>query len=147
MQVRSPKDLWAGVLFMAIGAIALATARSYPMGTANQMGPGYLPTVLSCGTIALGAIVAGRSFLVAGEPLARIVWRPLLLILGAVTLFSLMIDRAGLVATTMATVLAGGLAAPGMSKLELVVLSVGLAMFCGALFVGALGQPMALWPW
>ena len=46
-RVKNPQDFWAGLLFLAVGCLALWFGRGYAFGTATKMGPGYLPTVLS----------------------------------------------------------------------------------------------------
>ena len=45
--VRSPKDLVAGLMFIAIGITAIVIASNYTLGTAARMGPGYFPRILS----------------------------------------------------------------------------------------------------
>ena len=40
------KDVWAGLMLIAIGAAAMFFARNYPFGTALRMGPGYFPMLL-----------------------------------------------------------------------------------------------------
>ena len=45
-ELRNNKDIWAGLLLIAIGMGATAIARNYPFGNALRMGPGYFPVVL-----------------------------------------------------------------------------------------------------
>ena len=54
---RTNKDLWAGIHYIVIGAVAMWIATSYPFGTALRMGPGYFPTVLGGIMIAMGIYV------------------------------------------------------------------------------------------
>ena len=44
--MRSPKDFWAGVLFVALGVVAIFVGSRYTLGTAARMGPGYFPRIL-----------------------------------------------------------------------------------------------------
>ena len=60
LELRDNKDFLAGLLFIAIGLVAVAVARNYPFGTAMRMGSGYFPTVLGGILILLGAWVMGR---------------------------------------------------------------------------------------
>jgi len=46
------------LLFIGIGATGAVMAARYAYGSTLRMGPGYFPTVLSWGTIVLGAIIA-----------------------------------------------------------------------------------------
>ena len=48
MQIRAPKDFWSGIMFLAFAATAVITARSYSLGSAGKMGPGYFPIMLGC---------------------------------------------------------------------------------------------------
>ena len=53
--VRSPKDLVAGLMFIAVGIAAIVIASNYTLGTAARMGPGYFPRILGILMIVLGA--------------------------------------------------------------------------------------------
>src|SRR5262245_11486921 len=56
----SNKDVWGGLMLIAIGAAAVLIARDYPFGTALRMGPGYFPVILGALLILFGlAILAG----------------------------------------------------------------------------------------
>ncbi|MBN8919949.1 MAG: tripartite tricarboxylate transporter TctB family protein [Rhizobiales bacterium] len=146
LKIRAPKDFFAGILFVAIGVTGALMASHYAFGSALRMGPGYLPMILSSITALLGLAILGRSFAIDGEPVARIVWRPLVLITAAIVLFGVTITQLGLVAAVIITVLVGGFAARDMGKLELVLVALGLALFSAVVFVYGLGQPMQLWP-
>jgi len=37
--IRNPKDFWSGVMFFAVGVLAVLVARDYPLGSALRMGP------------------------------------------------------------------------------------------------------------
>lgn len=146
LKVRAPKDFFAGLLFIAVGALGAVLASRYPYGSATRMGPGYLPTVLSFCTMLLGLVVLVRSFAIDGEPVARLVWRPLVLILAAIVVFGLAIPSGGLVLAVIASTIVGGLASRDMGWIELIALSIGLSAFCAVVFVYGLGQPIELWP-
>jgi hypothetical protein len=58
MQIRKPKDFWAGLMFIGFGAFfAIWALTHYQMGTAVRMGPAYFPTLLGGLLAFLGAIV------------------------------------------------------------------------------------------
>ncbi|MCC7348801.1 MAG: tripartite tricarboxylate transporter TctB family protein [Variibacter sp.] len=145
-RIRAPKDFFAGLMFIGIGVLGATMASHYTLGSALRMGPGYFPTMLSYGTIILGAIILLRSFAIAGEPVSRIVLRPLFFVLASIVLFGLLVTKIGLVLTTIAAALVGGLASREMGWIEWLALSIGLALFCAAVFVWGLGQPIDLWP-
>jgi hypothetical protein len=63
VKIRSPKDFWAGLMFIAFGLFACIYAyASYQMGTAVRMGPAYFPTVLGGLLAVLGLLVLIEAF-------------------------------------------------------------------------------------
>ena len=78
MQIKNPKDFWAGLMFFVFGAafvlIAVGTPDfinriwgdklipGYQIGSAVRMGPAYFPVVLGGLLALLGAIIFFRSF-------------------------------------------------------------------------------------
>ena len=146
MRVTSPKDFIAGLLFLAIGLIGLWVAREYPVGTAFRMGPGYLPHLLLYGLILLGAAIAARGFVIEEGFDGPFAWRALIGITAALILFGLLVERLGLVITTVAAVLAASLAGQGARWREMVLVAAGLAAFAAGLFAYALRLPIPVWP-
>ena len=70
--------------------------------------------------------------------------RACLAVTGSVGLFALLIERAGLVPAVIASVVAASLGTAGMRLRDALLLSVCLATVVALLFVGLLGQPLAL---
>ena len=89
MQIKNPKDFWAGLMFMVVGVFFMVVAAGtpefinhlfgseklipgYQIGSAVRMGPAYFPIVLGGLLTVLGAIVFFRSFVshIAGEEAA-----------------------------------------------------------------------------
>jgi hypothetical protein len=146
VRIRAPRDFFAGLLFVGIGALGATIASGYAFGTALRMGPGFFPSMLSWCTIGFGAIIALRSFAIDGEAVTRVGWRPLILVLAAIVTFALLVTRAGLVLTVMATAFVGGMASREMGRIEALLLGIALAAFCALVFVYGLSQPFELWP-
>ena len=68
MRIKSPKDFWAGVMFIGMGGFfAIWALTHYQMGTAVRMGPAYFPAVLGGLLAFLGAIVLFESFILKAE--------------------------------------------------------------------------------
>jgi len=42
--IKNPRDFWAGVMFLAVGASFAGIALTYKLGTAARMGPGFFPS-------------------------------------------------------------------------------------------------------
>lgn len=132
------------MLFGGIGLAAALYAHRYPLGDPGQMGPGFFPTMLALTLVVLGAINVVRSLTVHGEGLGRIALRPLLLVCAGVALFSLGIDRIGLVASIVLLVAVGVFAGPRPRLREAVVLAVVLALLSAGVFVYGLKLPFTL---
>jgi hypothetical protein len=138
------KDLWAGLLLIAIGAAAVAIARNYPFGTALRMGPGYLPVVLGAllilfGIAILAAGLAGSDKLPGAWPLRALIVLPL-----SLALFGFLVDRAGFVPALMVLVFGSATASHEFRPVEALLLAAGLTALAVAVFVYALGLPYPL---
>src|SRR5438132_11025200 len=97
----SKKDFWAGVMLIAVGALAMFLARSFTFGTLLRMGPGYFPMVLG-GLFILFGLYILVSGLRNGEKLAGS-WSlraPVILPL-ALLLFGVLMERSGFVPATL----------------------------------------------
>lgn len=141
------KDFLGGLLLIAIGAGAAFICRSYPMGTPRQMGPGFMPMVLALLLMAIGLVLAIRAPR-AGEELEREgSLRPVIIVLGAVLLFSQMLEPLGLVLSSLVLVLVSCLAHSPFRLRESLLLSLGLTVGVVVLFAYALEIPFSLWPW
>jgi Tripartite tricarboxylate transporter TctB family len=146
MRIRSPRDFWAGLLFVGIAALFIALASQYRFGEAHRMGPGYFPIMVGALLAILGAVVAGRGLAFDGPPLPRFNPRPLLVTLVAVVLFGLAIEHLGLAAAIAALVLVSAFADREVRPLPSLVLAVLLIAFSVATFVWLLGLPLQVWP-
>ena len=132
------KDVVAGLMFMAWGLAGLWLARTYPVGTAMRMGPGYFPNVLGWLLLVFGVGIAVRGALTEGEKLTAWYWRPLTMVLLSLIVFAALIDRAGLASAAAAAVIVGASGGPEFRWREVLLLAVGLAGTV-ALFIYALG--------
>jgi hypothetical protein len=146
MRIRSPKDFWAGLIFVAIGAAFIALASQYRLGTMHRMGPAMFPILVGALLATLGAIIALRSFVLAGEPVPRFHARPIGVSLLAIVLFGVALQWLGLVAAIAVLVLVGAHAAREVRPLETVALAAVMIVFSVAVFVWLLGLPLPLWP-
>jgi hypothetical protein len=78
--------------------------------------------------------------------LPKLAWRPLIIISGAVALFGLILNSAGLLLATFAMVVVSRLARPGYPWIETVLLGIALSVLSGALFHYGLRIQMPLLP-
>ena len=144
--VRSPKDLVAGLRFIATGIAAIAIATNYTLGTAARMGPGYFPRILGILMIVLGAILALRSLRVSGPPLPGWKWRPVLVTLGSVVMFGLIVNHAGLVVSTILLIVVASAASHEFRPREAVISGIVLSALAVGVFVIGLKLQIGIWP-
>jgi hypothetical protein len=144
--IRNPKDFWAGVLFIAFGAAAIVIAGSYPLGTAARMGPGYFPRMLGALLVVLGAALALRAMRIPGAPLARLQWRPTVIVLGSVVLFGAIVNRAGLVLSTILLIVLASAASREFRPRESLVAGMVLAALAVGVFIIGLQLLLPIWP-
>jgi hypothetical protein len=146
MRVRSPKDFWAGLIFVAIGGGFVLLAREYRLGDMHRMGPALFPTLVGALLAALGALIALRAFALDGPPVPRFDARPIIVSLLAIVLFAIALQWVGLVAAIAVLVLVGANAARDVRQSDNLALAVVMIVFSVAVFVWLLGLPLPLWP-
>src|SRR5947208_16214194 len=77
MRIRSPKDFWAGLIFVAIGGGFILLAQQYRLGDMHRMGPAMFPTLVGALLAVLGTVIGLRAFVLDGERVPRFYARPI----------------------------------------------------------------------
>jgi hypothetical protein len=147
IRIAGPKDFWAGILFVAIGAAVILVALNYPLGTAGRMGPGYFPRMLGGILIFLGALTVLRGVTTQGSAFGGFPWRLFVFILGSVMVFALVLPRLGLAVSSFLLVALSGLAAPEGKLWHVFAYAATLALTVSIVFVYGLSLEIPLWPW
>jgi len=146
MRIRSPKDFWAGLIFLVIAAAFVLVAQQYRLGDMHRMGPAMFPTLVGVLLAALGGIIALRSIVFEGEAVPRFHARPIGISLLAIVLFGAALQWFGLVAAIGVLVIVGAHASRDVRPLENLALAAVMILFSVAVFVWLLGLPIPLWP-
>jgi len=146
MRIRSPRDFWAGLIFVAIGGGFVLLAHQYRLGDMHRMGPAMFPTLVGALLVALGVILALRSLVRDGAPVPSFHARPIIMSLLAIALFAIALQWLGLVAAIAVLVLVGAKAARDVRQLDNLALAAVMIVFSVAVFVWLLGLPLPLWP-
>jgi hypothetical protein len=147
VKIKSPKDFWAGVMFIVTGLFFLAWALAYyQMGTAVRMGPAYFPAVLGGLLASLGAIVLLGSFAISGPPIAKFHYRPLLLISLGCVVYGYLMKPAGLLVATAALVFISAYGGHEFKWKEVTILYLVLIVFSVLVFVKGLTLPFPICP-
>ena len=147
MKIKSPKDFWAGLMFLAFGLFFMIGAMMhYQMGTAVRMGPAYFPAVLGGLLAVLGLIVLLGSFAVEGPPVPPFSFRPLIMVSVGCVLYGYTMKPLGLVGATAALVYVSALGGHEFKWKEVTIVYIILIIFSWLVFVKGLTLPFPVWP-
>jgi hypothetical protein len=145
LRVRSPQDLGAGILFMAIGGAGYYLASDLTYGAARNMGPGFFPTWLSVAVFAMGVITAARSLVLTGPPIGSVNPRPLVFVLLAILVCGYLIEHIGLAISLVLLTFIAALSRRDTNWIEVLIVAVMMSIASVVLFVHLLGQSMPGW--
>jgi hypothetical protein len=141
---RNPRDLWTGVIFIAVGLAAIFFVRGHQMGTAMRMGPAYFPTMLGILQVLIGVAVLLRALVRPGLPLERFALKKLAWVLGSIVLFGLLLRGLGLVIAIVVIVVLSAYGSKNFRWPVALVLAVGIAICSAIIFVLLLGIPIPM---
>lgn len=146
--IRSHQDFASGIMFIVAGAAFALLARSYRMGTASSMGPGYFPFWLGIVLVVLGVVVLLQSLSRKGvaDRIPRWDIKTLLWILGSVVLFGLLLQPLGLVLSLVVLVLVSSMASHEFTWKGAVGTAIVLVLMSLAAFVYGLKLQFPVWP-
>ncbi|MFV0283304.1 MAG: tripartite tricarboxylate transporter TctB family protein [Castellaniella sp.] len=157
MRIKSQKDFYSGLLFMAAGTAFGVGATRYRIGTSAHMGPGYFPLICSVLLVIIGLIICIRSVTIKtadGDPVGGWHVRPLVFIILANMLFGVLLDgwpalhipALGFVLSTVILIVVASWAGPAFRLRESLALAAVLALGSWFIFVYALGMQFSSWP-
>jgi len=147
MEIKSPKDFWSGVMFVAFGGgMAAIAVSNYQMGSAVRMGPAYFPAVLGAILAILGLILLARSLALKGEKVPTFHFRPLLFILVACLAFAYTLKPLGLTGATLLLIFISAYGGHEFKWKEVAILYVVLIIFSVLVFVKGLTLPFPICP-
>jgi hypothetical protein len=149
LKIKSQRDFWSGLMFIAAGVVFAVGATNYSMGSSARPGPGYFPLLLSVIMAILGAIVLFKSLVIeseGGDRIGSIAWRPLLVILASIAVFAVMIDRLGMVLAVPALIAISSLAGDEFRWRGVLISAVVLTVFSWVIFVWGLKLTIPVWP-
>ncbi|MBI3376219.1 MAG: tripartite tricarboxylate transporter TctB family protein [Betaproteobacteria bacterium] len=165
MRIKSPRDFWAGLMFIGFGlgflfiavgppAFLVELAKQfdykfeygYQMGTAVRMGPAYFPTVLGGMLAALGLFVLIESLAIEGEKVARFYFRPLLFIVAANLAFAYLLKPLGVMLSIAVLVFISAYGGHEFKWKEVALLAIAMMIMSVLVFVKGLTLPFPIWP-
>src|SRR6187455_769401 len=132
VKIKSERDFWSGLMFVAIGVGFAIGATNYSMGPAcppndpcaanlwarmSQLsahpGAGYFPLGLSIILAVLGGFVLFKSLTIeteGGDKVGSFAWKPLAIIVVAIAVFGAMLEPIGLLVTVPVLIFISSLA-------------------------------------
>lgn len=168
MKVKSERDFWSGVVFVATGVGFAIGASGYGMGPACESadpcaaslqarfaqlsmhpGPGFLPLGMAILLALLGVVVVFKSLTIESpghDRLGAIAWRPLVVLVCTVAAFGPALEPLGLLLTVPAFVVLASFAGTGPSW-QVVGMGVVLSAASWAVLVRGFGLATPLLPW
>jgi hypothetical protein len=148
MRIKNRKDFWAGMMFIAFGAIFAGYGMRYPIGTAAKMGPGYFPLALSVIVILLGTFISLGSLSVktTEEKVDKFDWPVMFVVTASVVLFSYLLKPLGLITSLFILIALSSYASHEFSLKSTLINAAILIGICLLVFIWALKLPFTLWP-
>lgn len=146
--IRNPKDVLAGLLFIALAVLFGWQAQMLPMGSSVRMGPGYFPMVLSGMMGFLGLIVLIGGLRSQADAPTGIAWRGLILLTLASVCFGFFMRPLGFLPTLALTVFICTLGSQKFRLVTALTITAVMVVFSWAVFIWGLGLPIQLiGPW
>jgi hypothetical protein len=157
MHIKSQKDFFSGVMFMAVGLAFAWGATTYNVGEGARMGPGYFPLMLGIVLAVIGAIVLFTSLVVeteGGERIGKWAWRPLFFIILANLLFGVLLaglpsiglPGMGLIIAIYGLTIVASLADGHFHTRDILILATVLAIGSYLAFIVLLKLQIQVWP-
>ena len=157
MRIKSEKDFFSGLLFIAVGIAFAWGATNYKVGEAARMGPGYFPLLLGVLMAIVGVAVTFTAMTVEtedGERIGKVAWKPLFFIILSNLTFGVMLGGLpsiglpymGLIAAIIALTFIAALAGDEFKFREVLIVATILAVSCYLTFIVALKLQFPAWP-
>ena len=149
MRIKSQRDFWSGLMFVVVGIVFAVGATNYSMGTSARPGAGYFPLMLSVIMAILGAVVLFKSLTIeteGGDPIGHIAWKPLIVIVIAIAVFGVLLERLGMVITIPILIIMSSFAGEEFRWRGVIISAVVLTFFSWVVFVWGLKLTIPLWP-
>ncbi len=157
MNIKSQKDFFSGLLFMAMGGAFAWGATSYTVGTGARMGPGYFPLMLGVLLTLLGAVITFKAMVVEtedGDKVGKWIWRPVGYIVAANLAFGALLGglpgirlpSLGMVVAIYALTLIAAKAGTEFKLKEIFILATILALGSYVTFILLLKLQIQVWP-
>ncbi len=146
--IRHRRNFWSGCFFFLTGGGFSLLAGQYPIGAASRMGAGFFPLCLGILLAAFGLLVILFSLSARRMAAPAPPWRAgkVLWVLGAATVFALLLEPAGLVISVSLLVLIASRASSQFTLRGALANTAVLVTLNVTLFIWGLDQLIPVWP-
>ncbi|MFM2275499.1 MAG: hypothetical protein RL211_1371 [Pseudomonadota bacterium] len=157
MNIKSQRDFFSGLMFMAVGIAFAWGATAYKVGDGARMGPGYFPLMLGVLLAILGAVITFKAMVVeteGGDRIGAWAWKPLFFIITANLVFgvllgglpSIKLPAMGLIVGIYALTFIAANAGEEFRFKEVLILATVLAVISYLAFIVLLKLQFPVWP-
>ena len=157
MKIKSQKDFWSGLMFLAFGIAFAWGATSYTIGEGARMGPGYFPLVLGILLSIIGVFIVFEALVVEtedGERIGAFAWKPLFFIIFSNLVFGVLlaglpkfgIPAMGLIVAIYALTFIASMAGEEHNNKQVAILATVLAIGSYLAFILLLKLQFPVWP-
>jgi hypothetical protein len=149
VKIKSQRDFWSGLMFVAIGLGFAWGATSYSFGNSARPGPGFFPFGLGILMALLGALVLFNALVVEtedGEPIGPWAFKPLIIVMVSVALFGYLLPRLGMALSLPILIVMVSLAGDEFHWKDALISVVVLTLGSWLTFIKGLSLVIPLWP-
>ena len=142
MRVRSPQDLLAGLVLVAVALFALWASAGLSQGRLGALGPGMMPRATAVLMGVVGVLVAVSALISPGPRLERWSLRGPFFVCLALIAFAVTIRWVGLLVAGPLVAIISSAASPETRIKEIVIFGIAVTIFSIALFKYVLNLPI-----
>jgi hypothetical protein len=149
VKIKSQKNFWSGLMFIAVGLGFAWGATNYSFGSSARPGPGYFPFGLGLLMAILGGMVLFGALTVEtedGDKIGAWAWKPLVIIVASVMVFGVLLPKLGMIATLPILVVMSAAAGDEFHWKDAVINAVILTAGSWLIFIKGLNLTIPLWP-
>jgi len=149
LKIKSQRDFWSGLMFIAVGVMFAWGSTYYSMGASARPGPGYFPFGLGVLMAFLGGMVLFKALTLeveGGDPIGPWAWKPLIIIVVAVALFGWALPHLGMFIALPLLVIGSALAGEEFRVKDAIINSVVLTAGSWCIFIWGLKLTIPLLP-
>ena len=149
MKIKSEKDFWSGLMFIAVGVAFAWGATNYSFGSSARPGPAYFPFGLGVLMALLGGMVLFKALTFevdGGDKIGPWAWKPLIMITATVAIFGWTLPHLGMVISLPILVVVAALAGDEFHWKDALISSILLTAGSWFIFIWGLKLTIPLWP-